>query len=87
MMKCNDLPPMSKYSHVRKFISLASFADTHFKSLGAAQHASAQALRSYYIAITRELLSNLKSRMRGVARGWLGGGGGHTQFACIKVVR
>ena len=42
------------------------------------------ALRSYYIAITREFLSNLKSRMRGVARGWLGG---NTQFACIKVVR
>ena len=57
--------------------------------LGAAQHASAQALRSYYVAITRELLSNLKCRMRGVAKGWLGGGGGGggTQFACIKVVR
>ena len=67
MMKCNDLPPMSKYSHVRKFLSSASFADTQFKSLGAAQYASAQALGR---TMKRELLSNLKSRMRGVARGW-----------------
>ena len=73
MMKCNDLPPMLKYSHVREFLFLASFADTQFKSLGAALHASAQALRSYY---KRELLSNLKSRMGGMARGWGGGGGG-----------